>query len=81
MRWADLDGFGYIRVATANVADRRLQFVVRANHETSDPGSDTVLCSEKYVTLTPLRSIEPAPYPAVRPEDILDGFEMMERAQ
>lgn len=70
VHWADLDEFGYIRVATADVEDRRLQFVVGSETEKSDPGTDTVLCSENHVTLTPLRSVEPAPFPAVRADDV-----------
>lgn len=63
--WADLDEFGYIRVATADVEGRRLQFVVGARESRSDPGSDTVLCAENYVTVTPLQTVEPAAFPEV----------------
>jgi 5'-nucleotidase len=65
MHWADLDEFGYIRVATADVEGRRLQFVVGARENRSDPGTDTVLCSENYVTVTPLQTVEPAAFPDV----------------
>lgn len=70
VHWADLDEFGYIRVATADLEDRRLQFVVGSDTEKSDPGTDTVLCSENHVTLTPLRSVEPAPFPAVPAHEV-----------
>jgi 5'-nucleotidase len=70
VHWADLDEFGYIRVATADVEDRRLQFVVKSHDSTSDPGSDTVLCSEDYVTVTPLSAVEPAPFPDEPADDI-----------
>jgi 5'-nucleotidase len=70
VHWADLDEFGYIRVATADVADRRLQFVVGAREGNSDPGSDTVLCSENYVTVTPLRTVEPAAFPDVEAREV-----------
>lgn len=70
VHWADLDEFGYIRVATADVEDRRLQFVVGSETSKSDPGTDTVLCSENHVTLTPLRSVEPAPFPSVAAHEI-----------
>ncbi|HEX9847358.1 MAG TPA: 5'/3'-nucleotidase SurE [Acidimicrobiia bacterium] len=63
IHWADLDEFGYIRVATADIEDHRLQFVVGPTAPTSDPASDTVMCSENFVTLTPLSSVEPAPFP------------------
>lgn len=69
VHWADLDDFGYIRVATAEVEDRRLQFEVSAAADKSDPASDTYLCSEGYVTVTPLQSVEPANYPSVTTED------------
>lgn len=70
VHWADLDEFGYIRVATADVADRRLQFVVGSKEDRSDPGTDTVLCSEGYVTVTPLRTVEPAAFPDVSASEI-----------
>lgn len=74
VHWADLDEFGYIRVANANIEDRRMQFVVRAKENRSDPASDTVLCSEDYVTITPLKSIEPAPFPHVEARDVFTGL-------
>lgn len=70
VHWADLDEFGYIRVATADVEDRRLQFVVGATEDRSDPGTDTVLCSENYVTVTPLRTVEPAAFPDVEASEV-----------
>lgn len=73
VHWADLDEFGYIRVATADVADRRLQFVVGARESRSDPGSDTVLCSENNVTVTPLRTVEPAAFPDVTAEEVFSS--------
>lgn len=74
VHWADLDEFGYIRVATHDVDGRQLQFVVGARDERSDPGSDTVLCSQNYVTVTPLRSVEPAPFPDVEVRAIFDSL-------
>lgn len=73
VHWADLDEFGYIRVATAHEEDRRLQFVVGARDNVSDPGSDTILTMEGNVTLTPLASVEPAPFPDVPAEEICLG--------
>jgi 5'-nucleotidase len=63
--WADLDDFGYFRVATAQVEDRRLQFVVGDRESTSDPSTDTILCSTGYVTITPLSTVEPAAFPDI----------------
>lgn len=72
VHWADLDEFGYIRVATADVEGRRLQFVVGATRDRSDPASDTVLCSENHVTVTPLQTVEPAAFPDVEARAIFD---------
>jgi len=63
IHWADLDEFGYFRVANADVGDRKLQFVVGSSSAGADPASDTALCSRNFVTVTPLSSIEPAPFP------------------
>jgi 5'-nucleotidase len=65
IHWADLDEFGYFRVANADVKDRKLQFVVGSSSAGADPGSDTALCAKGFVTVTPLSSIEPAPFPDV----------------
>ena len=63
MTWADLDEFGYIRLATANVPGELLEFEVRSSTTGDDPRSDTALCREGFVTATLLESIEPAPTP------------------
>lgn len=73
VHWADLDEFGYFRVATADPEAGRLQFVVGPSTERSDPGSDTVLCDDGYVTLTPLRTVEPAPFPPVDASAVVEG--------
>lgn len=65
IHWADLDEFGYFRVANADVTDRKLQFVVGSSSAGADPASDTALCAKNFVTVTPLSSIEPAPFPDV----------------
>ncbi|HEX6221996.1 MAG TPA: 5'/3'-nucleotidase SurE [Acidimicrobiia bacterium] len=72
VHWADLDEFGYFRVATADPEAGRLQFVVGPGTERSDPGCDTVLCGEGYVTLTPLHTVEPSPFPAVAASAVVD---------
>ncbi len=64
IHWADLDEFGYFRVANAALESQRLQFVVGAPTSGLDPASDTFLCSQGYVTVTPISSIEPAAFPA-----------------
>jgi 5'-nucleotidase len=63
IHWADLDEFGYFRVANADVEDRRLQFVVGSSSAGTDPATDTALCAKNFVTVTPLSTIEPAPFP------------------
>lgn len=62
--WAELDEFGYIRLATANVPGELLEFEVRSATTGEDPASDTALCRNGFVTATLLESIEPAPTPA-----------------
>ena len=73
VHWADLDEFGYIRVASHDVDGDRLQFVVGPSEHRSDPGTDTVLCSEGYVTVTPLRTVEPAAFPDVEARAIFES--------
>jgi 5'-nucleotidase len=70
IHWADLDEFGYFRVATADVKGRKLQFVVGPSSAGADPASDTALCAKNYVTVTPLTTVEPAPFPDLDPGDI-----------
>lgn len=70
MHWADLAEFGYFRVATADIPGERLQFEVGPTRADSDPGSDTILCSDGYVTLTPLNTVEPAPFPEVSADSL-----------
>jgi hypothetical protein len=65
IHWADLDDFGYFRVANADVVDRKLQFVVGSSSAGTDPASDTALIAKNYVTITPLSTIEPAGFPAL----------------
>ncbi|HVR79891.1 MAG TPA: 5'/3'-nucleotidase SurE [Acidimicrobiia bacterium] len=63
IHWADLDEFGYFRVAHADVKGRTLQFVVGSSSAGADPASDTALCAKNFVTVTPLSTIEPGPFP------------------
>ncbi|HEX9853964.1 MAG TPA: hypothetical protein VGC47_01440 [Acidimicrobiia bacterium] len=70
VRWADLDEFGHFRVATSDVDDSRLQFTVAASDPGLDPASDTALCRSGWVTATPLSSVEPAPFPGERVEEL-----------
>jgi 5'-nucleotidase len=69
-RWAPLDEFGVFRVATANYESNRLQFEVRGSNAEAEASSDTALVFEGFVTLTPLTTVEPAPFPSVSAPDI-----------
>lgn len=63
LRWADLDEFGYFRVAIADLPGQRLQFEVGAPDSGVDPASDTALLSYGFATLTPLTTVEPTAFP------------------
>ncbi|CAN5893324.1 5'/3'-nucleotidase SurE [soil metagenome] len=67
IRWADLDAFGYFRLAIADVPGRSVQFEVGPPEDGLDPGSDTALVREGFATLTPLTTVEPAAFPAEAP--------------
>lgn len=70
IHWADLDEFGYFRVATAEHAEQKLQFVVGPDSAQSDPSTDTYLLGKNLVTVTPLSTVEPAPFPKIQAGDI-----------
>ncbi|HJR91473.1 MAG TPA: 5'/3'-nucleotidase SurE [Acidimicrobiia bacterium] len=70
VRWADLDEFGYFRVAIADMPGQRVQFEVGPQEARLDPGSDTALLLQGFATLTPLTTVEPAPFPSVSPPQI-----------
>ncbi len=72
IRWADLDEFGYFRVAIADVPGRSVQFEVGPPESGIDPGADSALLQEGFATLTPLTTVEPAGFPDVPPPSI-DG--------
>lgn len=62
-RWANLDEFGHFHLASAD-PDGRLTLEVKDRSTGEDPGADTQLCLAGYVTLTSLRTVEPADPPA-----------------
>lgn len=70
IRWADLDEFGHLRVAIADIPGSRLEFDVRGSTLGLDPVSDTALVYDGYATLTLLSPVEPMPYPPIEPHDI-----------
>ena len=70
VRWADLDAFGHLQVAVADIPGSRLSFQVRGSSSGIDPVSDTAMCLSGYVTATLLSPVEPEPYPPVDPTDI-----------
>lgn len=63
-RWATLDEFGHFRVAVADEHGGKLQFEVEVAGADAglDDTSDTALCQQNYVTITPLSAIEAAPF-------------------
>lgn len=63
IRWADLDDFGHIRVAMADVPGERLEFDVSGSGTGLDPVCDSALCLAGNVTLTLLSPMNPAPFP------------------
>jgi 5'-nucleotidase len=69
LKWADLDAFGHLQVAVADVPGANLGFEVRGSSSGLDPASDTALCLGGFATLT-LLSLEPRPFPQTRAEDI-----------
>lgn len=70
IHWADLDEFGYFRVATAQHSEKKLQFEVGPDSSQSDPSTDTYLLDKNLVTVTPLSTVEPAPFPNIQASDI-----------
>lgn len=70
VHWADLDEVGYFRVANAEMESMKLQLQVGPSIDSSDPGSDTYLCADGYVSITPLSTVEPAPFPDVSAAEI-----------
>lgn len=75
VRWADLDVFGYFRVAATDDPGERLQFEVGPPEAGLDPASDTALVSGGYATVTPLATVQPAAFPDSPPP----GCERFER--
>jgi 5'-nucleotidase len=70
--WAPLDAFGHFRVATRGGTGARLQFEVATADPRPDRGSDTALCTRRYVTLTPLSWVEANPFPPVPAERVCE---------
>jgi 5'-nucleotidase len=65
VHWADLDEFGYFRLATADLTGKKLQFVIGPASAGSDPASDTALCARNYVSVTPLGGVGTRPFPDI----------------
>lgn len=63
IRWADLDEFGYLRVATADIPGERVEFELAGSTAGLDPASDTALCFDGYATVTLLSPVQPLPFP------------------
>jgi 5'-nucleotidase len=69
-RWARLDQFGYFRVALADTAGGKLVFEITGADAGRDPHSDTALCRERHVTITPLSAIEADPFPPALADEL-----------
>ncbi len=68
--WAELDEFGYFRVASTNPTDARLSFGVSAKDAGRDPDCDTARCLAGYVTLTPLSSVAAQTVPWLAADEV-----------
>lgn len=62
-RWAQLDEFGHFRVASVGGDGRALQLDIGDRSAPPDPRSDTALCQDGYVTITPIEPVAPGPVP------------------
>ena len=69
--WAELDQFGHFSVATADLEAAELQLDVTDRSSGLDPRSDTALCLDGWVTLTPLDPVEAAPFPDTDAAEVL----------
>jgi 5'-nucleotidase len=70
IRWADLDEFGYLRVATADIPGERIEFELTGSAAGLDPASDTALCFDGFATVTLLSAVHPLPFPPADPTEI-----------
>lgn len=73
-RWAGLDSFGHFRVAVADNEAGVLQFEVAGADAGRDENSDSALCRQDYVTLTPLTGVGLSPSEPVSLEGFLDEY-------
>lgn len=73
VHWADLDEFGYFRVANTEGEGKRIQFGVSSASTGADPASDSALCEKGFVAVTPISPMSPAPFPDVDPSSIWPG--------
>ena len=70
IRWADLDEFGYLRVATADYLKERIEFELEGSTAGLDPAGDTAMCVDGFATATLLSPVQPVPFPASDPSEI-----------
>jgi hypothetical protein len=54
LRHAELDDFGYFRVATLDETGQKLEFEVLSENDSPPQGSDTWLLRQGYATITAL---------------------------
>lgn len=79
IHWADLDDFGYFHVANAAPDSNKLELEVGPLRENPDPATDTSLCRQGYVTVTPLSTVEPSPFPNTPADKIWSGAAAKDR--
>ena len=70
--WAELDEFGYFRIATTDRTASRLSFGVAARDSGRNPNCDTAQCLAGFVTLTTLTSVGHHPVPWVAANEVCD---------
>jgi 5'-nucleotidase len=70
-RWARIDDFGHFSVASHGGDGTVLDLGVRDRRTGSDPGTDTALCLDGFVTLTLLQPLEAQPAPDADPADVV----------
>ncbi|MTV24761.1 hypothetical protein FTX61_04915 [Nitriliruptoraceae bacterium ZYF776] len=70
-RWAAIDAFGHFSVATKAAGGTVLDLDVRDRRSGTEPGSDTRLCLDGFVTLTLLTPVVAEPAPDLDPAEVV----------
>lgn len=70
LRWAELDGFGYFRVAIPDLEQGKVEFEVSSSSPSSTKGADSSHLAQDYATMTLLGGVESRPPPDLDPSGI-----------